>query len=36
MSGIRLMKQGAKGSEAGWGSLKSGAGFIALDYAKRV
>ena len=36
VSGIRLMKQGAKGSEAGWGRLKSGAGFIALDYAKRV
>ena len=25
-----------KGSNAGWGRLKSGAGFIALDYAKRV
>lgn len=25
-----------KGSEAGWGRLKSGAGWIALDYAKRV
>ena len=25
-----------KGSEAGWGRLKSGAGFIALDYAKRL
>ena len=29
------VKEG-KGSEAGWGRLKSGAGFIALDYAKRV
>ena len=36
MSGIRLMKQGAEGSEAGWGRLKSGAGWIALSYAKRV
>ena len=25
-----------KGSDAGWGRLKSGAGFVALDYAKRV
>ena len=25
-----------KGSVAGWGRLKSGAGFIALDYAKRI
>lgn len=25
-----------KGSAAGWGRLKSGAGFIALDYVKRV
>jgi len=25
-----------KGSEAGWGRLKSGAGWIALSYAKRV
>ena len=25
-----------KGSKAGWGRLKSGAGWIALDYAKRV
>ncbi len=25
-----------KGSEAGWGRLKSGAGWIALDYCKRV
>ena len=23
-------------SDAGWGRLKSGAGFIALDYAKRL
>ena len=29
------VKEG-KGSEAGWGRLKSGAGFIALDYAKRL
>ena len=29
------VKEG-KGSEAGWGRLKSGAGFISLDYAKRV
>ena len=27
------VKEG-KGSDAGWGRLKSGAGFIALDYAK--
>jgi N-acetylmuramoyl-L-alanine amidase CwlA len=25
-----------KGSDAGWGKLKSGAGWIALDYAKRI
>lgn len=25
-----------KGSEAGWGRLKSGAGWIALSYTKRV
>ena len=25
-----------KGSETGWGRLKSGAGWIALGYAKRV
>jgi hypothetical protein len=25
-----------KGSEAGWGRLKSGAGWIALSYAKRA
>ena len=25
-----------KGSDAGWGRLKSGAGFTALDFAKRV
>lgn len=25
-----------KGSSAGWGRLKSGAGWISLDYAKRV
>ena len=29
------VKEG-KGSEAGWGRLKSGAGWIALSYAKRV
>ena len=32
---IEEVKSG-KGSDAGWGRLKSGAGFIALDYAKRV
>lgn len=25
-----------KGSEAGWGRLKSGAGWIALSYTKKV
>ena len=25
-----------KGSTAGWGRLKSGAGWISLDYAKRI
>ena len=25
-----------KGSDAGWGRLKSGAGWIALSYAKRA
>lgn len=25
-----------KGSDAGWGKLKSGAGWISLDYAKRI
>ena len=25
-----------KGSDAGWGRLKSGVGWIALSYAKRV
>ena len=29
------VKEG-KGSDAGWGRLKSGAGWIALSYAKRV
>ena len=24
------------GSKAGWGKLKSGAGWISLDYAKRI
>ena len=28
--------QSGQGSSAGWGKLKSGAGWIALDYAKRV
>lgn len=28
--------KGGPGSEAGWGRLKSGAGWIALDYATRV
>lgn len=32
---ITEVKEG-KGSEAGWGKLKSGAGWISLDYAKRV
>ena len=25
-----------KGSDTGWGKLKSGAGWIAFDYAKRM
>ena len=25
-----------KGSKAGWGKLKSGVGYIALDFCKRV
>ena len=29
------VKEGS-GSKAGWGKLKSGAGWISLDYAKRV
>ena len=29
------VKEG-KGSDSGWGRLKSGAGWISLDYAKRV
>lgn len=32
---ITEIKEG-KGSETGWGKLKSGAGWISLDYAKRV
>ena len=32
---ITQIKDG-KGSKAGWGKLKSGAGWIALDYAKRI
>ena len=28
--------QSGQGSDSGWGKLKSGAGWIALDYAKRV
>lgn len=32
---ITEIKEG-KGSDAGWGKLKSGAGWISLDYAKRV
>ena len=28
--------QSGQGSDTGWGKLKSGAGWIALDYAKRV
>lgn len=32
---ITEVKEG-KGSEAGWGKLKSGAGWISLDFAKRV
>ena len=28
--------QSGQGSSSGWGKLKSGAGWIALDYAKRV
>ena len=28
--------QSGQGSDAGWGKLKSGAGWIALDYAKRI
>lgn len=29
-------QENGKGSTAGWGKLKSGAGWISLDYAKRV
>lgn len=32
---ITEVKEG-KGSDAGWGKLKSGAGWISLDYAKRI
>ena len=32
---ITEVKSG-KGSTAGWGKLKSGAGWISLDYAKKV
>ena len=32
---IVAVKSG-KGSTAGWGKLKSGAGWISLDYAKRI
>ena len=32
---IVATKQG-KGSSAGWGKLKSGLGWISLDYCKRV
>lgn len=32
---ITEIKEG-KGSDTGWGKLKSGAGWISLDYAKRV
>lgn len=32
---ITEVKEG-KGSDAGWGRLKSGAGWISLDYAKRI
>ena len=28
--------QSGQGSSTGWGKLKSGAGWIALDYAKRI
>lgn len=28
--------QSGRGSDSGWGKLKSGAGWIALDYAKRI
>lgn len=31
-----LEVQIGKGSDAGWGRLKSGAGWIAMDFAKRV
>lgn len=31
-----VQESAGKGSVAGWGKLKSGAGWIALDYAKRV
>lgn len=32
---IMEVKSG-QGSTAGWGRLKSGAGWISLDYAKRI
>lgn len=32
---ITEVKEG-KGSESGWGKLKSGAGWISLDYAKKI
>lgn len=32
---ILEVKEG-KGSSAGWGRLKSGAGWISLDYARRI
>ena len=31
-----LEVKSGKGSDAGWGRLKSGAGWISLDFAKRV
>lgn len=31
-----IQVKSGKGSKAGWGKLKSGAGYIALDFCERV
>jgi hypothetical protein len=31
-----MENHGKKGSDAGWGRLKSGAGWISLDFVERV
>lgn len=33
---IRAQERLKTGSDAGWGKLKSGAGWIALDFCERV